>query len=248
MKKLITRFTLLLVIAFGMAAFAFAQNARISGKVTDPHGSVVVGAEVQVINLLTGNKFVTKTGNDGAYDAPFLPASLSDHRERQRLQPGIEATLPSPYGQVSVYDAKLTIGGASEQVYSKCIDRIYIELPLRASRLDFAPYESGRSAYSDGLFLCLIDNIQAYQPEDIYKIMPGVTNTNYNNNVSGNAFAYVRGFSVSQFTNLAGVTYDGMLGPSGGQFAFAFEDVGRVELLNGADGFFYGIGSVGGTF
>ena len=92
----------------------------------------------------------------------------------------------------------------------------------------------------------LIENLQAYQPEDIVKVLPQVTNVLTGQNRSGNPFLYVRGFSITQFTNGAGVSYDGMIGGAGGMFANVLEDKERVELLSGADGFLYGTGSVGG--
>ncbi len=93
----------------------------------------------------------------------------------------------------------------------------------------------------------LIENLQAYEPEDIVRVLPQVTNVLTQQNKSGNPFLYVRGFSITQFTNGAGVTYDGMLGGAGGMFNQVLEDKERVELLAGVDGFLYGTNSVGGN-
>ncbi len=83
----------------------------------------------------------------------------------------------------------------------------------------------------------MIENLQAYQPEDIWRVIPQITNNNTQQNSSGNPFAYVRGFSITQFTNQAGVTYDGLLGGAGGMFSTVLEDKERVELLSGTSGF-----------
>lgn len=93
----------------------------------------------------------------------------------------------------------------------------------------------------------LIENLQAYQPEDVYKIIPQITNVIPAQNVSGNPEVFVRGFGITQFTNGAGVTYDGLLGGAGGMFDTTLEDKERVELLSGVSGFLYGTGSVGGV-
>ncbi len=92
-----------------------------------------------------------------------------------------------------------------------------------------------------------IENLQAYQPEDVWKVIPQITNNNTQQNRTGNPFAYVRGFSITQFTNGSGVVYDGLLGGAGGEFNTVMEDKERVELLSGVSGFLYGTGSVGGV-
>jgi iron complex outermembrane recepter protein len=93
----------------------------------------------------------------------------------------------------------------------------------------------------------LIDNLQAWQPEQLVKVIPQITNVNPLQNVSGNPFFYIRGFSITEFTNGSGLTYDGMLGGAGGMFDTVLEDKERVEVLSGVDGFLYGTGSVGGN-
>ena len=64
----------------------------------------------------------------------------------------------------------------------------------------------------------LINNLQAYQPEQIVKVIPQITNVLNQQNSSGNPFFYIRGFSVTQFTNGSGISYDGLLGGAGGMF------------------------------
>jgi iron complex outermembrane recepter protein len=93
----------------------------------------------------------------------------------------------------------------------------------------------------------LIENLQAYSVDDIVKVIPQVTNEYPLQNLNGNSMFYMRGFSVTQFTNGAGITYDGMLGGAGGMFYTSLEDKERVEVLSGVDGFLYGTGSVGGN-
>ncbi len=93
----------------------------------------------------------------------------------------------------------------------------------------------------------LIENLQAYQPEQLVKVIPQITQVNPNQNSGqGNPLFYIRGFAVSQYTNNTGFTYDG-LGGVGGVIDTVLEDKERVEFLSGVDGFLYGIGSVGGN-
>src|ERR1700753_3913592 len=93
----------------------------------------------------------------------------------------------------------------------------------------------------------LIENLQAYSVDDLAKVVPQITNAFPLQNANGNSMFYLRGFPISQFTNNAGVTYDGMLGGAGGMFYIPLEDKERVEFLSGVDGFLYGTGSVGGN-
>lgn len=249
MRKLITRLSLLLVIAFGMAAVAFAQNARISGKVTDPHGSVVVGAEVQVINLSTGNKFVTKTGNDGAYNAPFLPAG---HYQiivsAKGFSQASKGDLAISDGQVSVYDAKLTIGAVSEQVTVKGTTESISNANPKAKIGPWSDTAIQDLPYAMTVLPSqLLENLQAWSQDDAFKVVPEITNWNPSLGNEGNGFAYLRGFPVSSQTYMAGTTYDGLLGQVGGTMGITTEDKERVEVLSGVNGFLYGIGSVGGN-
>jgi len=83
----------------------------------------------------------------------------------------------------------------------------------------------------------LIQNTQAYKPEDIYKLLPQASNTQSSQNQDG-AFSNptVRGFGT-------GTSVDGLQGanstPYGGA-NMALEDKESVQLLSGVNGFLYG--------
>jgi iron complex outermembrane receptor protein len=51
---------------------ALAQSGQIFGKVTDPHGSAVTKAEVQVVNQANDSKVKVLTDQMGTYSAPIL--------------------------------------------------------------------------------------------------------------------------------------------------------------------------------
>jgi iron complex outermembrane recepter protein len=92
----------------------------------------------------------------------------------------------------------------------------------------------------------LIQNIQAYQPEQLIKVIPQITNMNAQMNSAGNPFFYVRGYTITQFTNGSGLGYDGLLA-AGGALNNVLDDKEAVQLLSGADAFLYGTGSLAGT-
>jgi hypothetical protein len=81
-----------LVLTFLLAsAFSFAQteDARISGRVTDPTDAVIVGAECKITNLETNASTITTTNQDGIYVIPDLRPStyrLTIQKEGFRLE------------------------------------------------------------------------------------------------------------------------------------------------------------------
>jgi hypothetical protein len=65
-----------LLFSFGFAGGrGFAQEGRgeIDGRVLDPSGAVVAGAEVTATNGQTGTTAAAKTNQDGIYSIPYLP-------------------------------------------------------------------------------------------------------------------------------------------------------------------------------
>ena len=66
------KYPVLVLIALLTAAVAFAQteSARISGRVTDLSGAVIVGAECKITNIETNVS--TTTNQDGLYIIPDL--------------------------------------------------------------------------------------------------------------------------------------------------------------------------------
>src|ERR1700733_11021015 len=65
-----------LFIVFALSTFSlFAQSpdGNINGLVSDPSSAAVVGAEVVVVNDVTGVQHTTKTNNEGIYVLPSLP-------------------------------------------------------------------------------------------------------------------------------------------------------------------------------
>ncbi|HEY4379437.1 MAG TPA: carboxypeptidase regulatory-like domain-containing protein [Acidobacteriaceae bacterium] len=73
MTKVRARFTCFLLI-IGLAAFAHAQVSKgtITGRVTDPSGAVITGANVVATEVSTGSKYTAVTNGAGDYSFPFV--------------------------------------------------------------------------------------------------------------------------------------------------------------------------------
>ncbi len=74
--------------ALGLSLFAFALGARaqtgnsgsIQGTVTDPSGGAIVGAKVEIVNVVSGYTRSTATGGDGTFrfaNVPFNPYHMT---------------------------------------------------------------------------------------------------------------------------------------------------------------------------
>jgi hypothetical protein len=108
----------LVVILFAAGvASAQTESARISGRVTDLSGAVIVGAECKITNLETSVSTTTNTNEDGIYVIPDLrPATY-----RLTIQKEGFRTVVQPSLQVYVQDAvnenfTLAIGPTSDSV------------------------------------------------------------------------------------------------------------------------------------
>jgi hypothetical protein len=113
------KYPVLVLIALLTAAVAFAQteSARISGRVTDLSGAVIVGAECKITNIETNVSTTTTTNQDGIYIIPDLhPATY-----RLTVQKEGFRTVVQPSLQLYVQDAvnenfTLALGPSSESM------------------------------------------------------------------------------------------------------------------------------------
>jgi Carboxypeptidase regulatory-like domain len=82
----------LLLALFLLPIFGFAQStsATISGGVTDPTGSFILGADVETANDATGVIYSAKTNNSGMYLVPILPPG---HYHVQVSKPGFKTII-----------------------------------------------------------------------------------------------------------------------------------------------------------
>src|SRR5271154_5056191 len=114
MKSPILAVVLLL---FAVAACAQTESARISGRVTDLTGAVIIGAQCKITNLETNVSITTTTNEDGIYVLPDLhPATYRMTIEKEGFR-----TVIRPNLQLYVQDAvnenfTLAVGPASESI------------------------------------------------------------------------------------------------------------------------------------
>jgi len=115
-----TAFRLLLPLFLLLVAIsARAQQAQITGTVTDPHDAVVAQASVQVVNQSTGVKTEVKTNNTGMYSLLALqPGRYQITINAKGFEPFKSAALTLTEGQVLVQDIKLVMR-TMEAIYRK---------------------------------------------------------------------------------------------------------------------------------
>src|SRR5712692_2659044 len=137
----------LLAVVFSATTLAQSPNGTISGLVLDPANRVIVGADLLVVNDLTGVKYSTKTNDEGIYVLPNLPPGpyriqVSKVGFKAIIKPNIVLNVQDalsinftlPVG--AVFEAMTVEGGAplvntESASVSTVVDRKYVEnMPL----------------------------------------------------------------------------------------------------------------------
>ncbi len=110
-----TRLTLLVLCAH--AAFAQGVTGSITGLVTDPSASVVVGAKVTVKNTATGFSTQTDTNSAGVYNVPSLTAGPYEIRvEAAGFKSHVESSLTVDAARAVRVDVALQVGAVGDSV------------------------------------------------------------------------------------------------------------------------------------
>ena len=92
-------------------------TGNINGRVTDPSGAVVVGAQVTAINLSTGVSAPTTTNKDGLYSLRFLPVGqYSVSVEAKGFSKEVIPSITLEVAQDVEVDASLKVGATSTSV------------------------------------------------------------------------------------------------------------------------------------
>lgn len=108
---------LLLLLAIGVSAFAQSETAILVGRVTDPSGLGVPGAETRLTRNATGAVRQTVTSVSGEYRLDLLEP---DDYTIRVTAPGFktfeDAHIHLQVAQASEFDAALAVGEASEQI------------------------------------------------------------------------------------------------------------------------------------
>src|SRR5580692_4616736 len=90
-QNLLTR---AIVLSLFFAALGWAQEAQISGRITDSSGGVIPDVKVTITNTDTGNPRDTRTNNLGYYTLPLLqPGNYKIIAEKQGFRPRQEGGI-----------------------------------------------------------------------------------------------------------------------------------------------------------
>jgi hypothetical protein len=126
MKSITRRVSLLAGCALAAFCFMFftpvlmqAQELRgkISGRVMDPNGAAVPGAEVKVTDLARAKTTTLTTNNDGLFDAPFLlPGKYQVMVEIKGFKKSLQNNVEVQINQTHTLDITLAVGVPEETV------------------------------------------------------------------------------------------------------------------------------------
>jgi hypothetical protein len=105
------------VIASSMPLFGQADNATLSGTVTDPSGAAVAGAKVTLTNQSTGEMRAVATNETGHYFMPTLkPGNYTLSVTASGFGEFTESGVTLLVAQVQTQNVSLKVGNASESV------------------------------------------------------------------------------------------------------------------------------------
>src|SRR6266849_9138118 len=112
------RVTCLVGVVLGLSISSFAQTVgQVTGLVTDPSGSIVVGATVTVINSQTNVARTTSTNSAGNYAFPALqPGVYNVKAEMQGFQGEVREGVELQVEQIARIDFHLRIGAVTQTV------------------------------------------------------------------------------------------------------------------------------------
>lgn len=119
MRPIVRNFCVLWMVCMlvSLAALAQVTTATLNGTVTDPTGSVVPGAQLQVVNADTNYKQTVTSGDSGAYSVSQLPpghysVTILKDGFRKSVQSGIVLTV----GEIATLNIALQLGNVNQEV------------------------------------------------------------------------------------------------------------------------------------
>ncbi len=117
-----------LLFALGLSIPLLAQRADraiITGVVTDPTGSAVVGATVKVRNQGTGVETVLTTNGAGAYNSPLLVlGSYSVTVDHEGFKASVSQGIELTGAETVRHDVTLAVGSVTESVEVKAQEAV----------------------------------------------------------------------------------------------------------------------------
>src|SRR5262245_46453349 len=122
------RFVFLIAVLLGVPTLVHAQEAVLSGTITDSTGAVLPGVTVRAVHEASGNNFETVTDHLGVYRIPVRVGSYQIRAElsgfRSVAQTGVELLV----GQTAVVNLQLSPSAVAETV------TVTAETPLIATK------------------------------------------------------------------------------------------------------------------
>src|ERR1051325_2953951 len=102
----------LVVCLNGLRLGAQETSAGITGRVTDPSGAAIVGANVTAKDLDRGTQWPTKTNDEGIYAFPRVPPGNYEVRvEAQGFKTFVQDRLHLEVNQRARLDIPMVVGG-----------------------------------------------------------------------------------------------------------------------------------------
>jgi len=169
---------------------ALAQEARLSGVVSDPAGAAIVGASLTATQTERNIAFSTKAGEDGRYLFPRLPSGTYTVRaESQGFRPFVQAEVRITTGAEALLNVSLRLGSVTEE----------ITVTGDASRVNTESSTIQQLVDSERVVDLPLNGRDVYQ---LAKLVPGT---------GANGFDIAGGKSDSQDSNMVNVRLDGNL-------------------------------------
>jgi hypothetical protein len=92
-------------------------SASITGRVTDPTGSAIVGAKVSATDQDRGTDFPTTTNDDGVYAFPRIPVGRYQLKvEAKGFKTNLVSAFTLEVNQRARFDVRMEVGGVTETV------------------------------------------------------------------------------------------------------------------------------------
>jgi hypothetical protein len=101
----------------GWPAHAQEVSAGITGRITDPTGSAIVGAAVTAKDQDRGTEWPTTTNEDGIYNFPRIPVGTYSLKvEAKGFKTSVQSALTLEVNQRARVDVAMQVGGITETV------------------------------------------------------------------------------------------------------------------------------------
>ena len=116
-KRLVAWILTLLVVGTGIASAQQSTSATLSGRVVDPNGAVIVGAQVLVTLKATNNKRDTKTNEEGLFVVTNLgPGEYELSVQHTGFNTAVYSAIVLQVGQIESINVTLEVGQTSDTV------------------------------------------------------------------------------------------------------------------------------------